>query len=159
MNACDRFQSLMLEHLYGLLEPGEGRELERHLADCPDCRRDLARAEGQQRLLSAAAKLEFAEVTFQPPAESPPADVIPFPRRSPARSSPALRWAVAAGIVLLVGGLTIPGLLTSRERDRLDQARARLDQIKTEAESLDQGFQERLARADKDVKETGAKIQ
>src|SRR5262249_7935940 len=85
--------------------------------------------------------------------------VIPFPRRSPARPSPALRWAVAAGIVLAIGGLTVPGLLSSRERDRLDQARARLDQIKTEAQPLDRDFQERLSRADRDAKETGQKIQ
>ena len=58
MRSCDHYQAQLLEHLYGLLEPGDARALQEHVEQCGDCRAALARAEAQQQLIAAAARAD-----------------------------------------------------------------------------------------------------
>ena len=86
MSNSERYEALMLEHLYGLLEPDEARELQAYLATAEGA--DLrARAEEWRDKLSGAAKVPFDTVQFDPPASVP----APKPAASPpstCRSSP-----------------------------------------------------------------------
>src|SRR5260370_40344356 len=98
MHSCEAHQALLLEFVFDVLDDGERRALEAHLAECAACRAALARTQEQQRLLAAAARLECPDVRFEAPgaepapvqpaiapaAEAHPA-TIPLPRRAPAR--------------------------------------------------------------------------
>ena len=66
---CTRCRESFLDHLYGLLEPAEDSQLLDHVAGCAECRVARAEAEKIQRLLAAAARADFPEVTFSPPAD------------------------------------------------------------------------------------------
>src|SRR5262245_58051387 len=78
MHTCDQCSDLLLDHLYGLLEEGEARELRDHLAACPACRSALARAESQQGLLARAAQV-YADV---PAFSAPTAELPPEPAQT-----------------------------------------------------------------------------
>ena len=66
MSDRDRYRALMLEHLYGLLEPDEARELGAYLAS-PDGAELRAAAEQSRARIAAAARVDFPAVTFAPP--------------------------------------------------------------------------------------------
>src|SRR5437763_16535923 len=98
MTRCEHVRALMLEHVYGLLEPAEGRELEQHVEACGACRAAFAAAQREQGVLAAAAKREFPAVRFAEPAEAAPPAVLPMARTS--GGSPGwFRWSVAAAIL------------------------------------------------------------
>src|SRR5437764_961326 len=102
MDTCGHFQSLMLDHVYELLDEHEERALSLHLEQCTTCQAALAKAQSQQRLLEAAARLEFPQVQFTPPAPrlAPAAcdvSVAKPPRRTRAAWFPL---AVALSLVL-----------------------------------------------------------
>jgi len=106
MSEPDRYEALMLEHLYGLLEPDEARELQAYLAT-PEGSDLRARAETWQAKLTGAAKVPFPDVEFAPP--------VVVPARKPAveqRAVPIkavwIRWAVAASLLFVFGGLGGP---------------------------------------------------
>src|SRR5262249_21463245 len=103
MNNCESFQSQLLAYLYDVLEGDDQLKLQDHLAQCPSCQARLERARVQKRILAAAAKAEFPNVRFvQPQAEVRPASpVVSAPARR--RRRPVLRWAIAAGILAVVG--------------------------------------------------------
>ncbi|MCI0402460.1 MAG: zf-HC2 domain-containing protein, partial [Acidobacteria bacterium] len=108
MAACTSFQSQMLDYLYDLLDADEGRALEEHLKVCPPCQAALKEAQGHRRLLSVAAKSDFPAVRFTVPSadapapeDRPPAVLLRRPRWA--------GWAVAATLLLAVGGLGVPG--------------------------------------------------
>src|SRR5262245_21671929 len=104
MNGCDEARERLLDSLYDLLDEGEQAALAAHLAGCAACQAALEKARQQQRLLAAAARLEFPAVRFVPPADAPAAAAALFP--VPARAArPWRRWAVAAGVLLALGGL------------------------------------------------------
>ena len=113
MNTCEQYQTLLLEHLYGLLEGAEDQALRDHLGTCPACQVALGAARHEHDLLAAAARQEFPAVRFDPPAELPPrleqprtAEEAPLP--IVLRTSPWRRWALAAAILLAIGGLGVP---------------------------------------------------
>jgi predicted negative regulator of RcsB-dependent stress response len=128
MSNSDRYEALMLEHLYGLLEPDEVHELEAYLAS-PDGAALRARAEEWKTQLAGASRMEFPEVHFTPPTKRPE------PVVTPAAASPFAgltmkgvwtKWAVAACVLLVFGGLGGPAAyqfigwsLQSREVDDL----------------------------------------
>jgi anti-sigma factor RsiW len=107
MDHCGQYQAQLLDFLYDLLEGDEHRSLREHLAHCPACQAALAQAQGQQRLLAVAAKMEFPAVRFEPPREH-----LRLAQR-PAATPPARRawgrWAAAAVILLTLGGLGAAG--------------------------------------------------
>jgi len=103
MSHSDRYEALMLEHLYGLLEPDEARELQAYL-DSPEGVDLRARAEEWRDKLSGAAKVPFDTVQFVPPAPVP----APKPAASAAPRPVPMKavwnqWMVAASILFLVG--------------------------------------------------------
>src|SRR5437879_4888694 len=71
MHGCEACQGLLLEYLYDLLEGPERQTLVEHLGGCPACQAALAQAEAKRQLLAAAARMEFPDVRFTPPAEQP----------------------------------------------------------------------------------------
>src|SRR5436853_13019 len=52
MYACDDCNNLLLDYLYGLLEPEEAAKLREHLDACPNCQQALRSAEAQQSLIA-----------------------------------------------------------------------------------------------------------
>ncbi len=106
----DRFQAMMLEHAYGLLDGQDRADLEAYLAS-PDGA-DLAQeAERWKTRLAGAAKDAHPQVTFKvpaPPAVTPPK---PAPAAQPAPTMAGIwqRWALAAS-VLVVAGLGVPAV-------------------------------------------------
>jgi anti-sigma factor RsiW len=79
MQNCEGHQNLLLDYLFDLLEDGERRALEDHLAGCAACRGALAKNKEQQRLLAAAARLECAGVRFEAPLRAAVAAPRPLP--------------------------------------------------------------------------------
>jgi hypothetical protein len=107
MSDLDRYRTLMLEHLYGLLDPEEERELEAYLATS-DGAALRAEAEAWKAKLGRAAVVPFPVEPFEPPPATPA-------RPAPARATPPLtvrsiwsRWAVAACLLVVLGGLGGP---------------------------------------------------
>src|SRR4051794_30553689 len=116
MHGCQACQDQMLELLYDLLDDQERQALLAHLTACPACQAGLAASRQQQRLLAAAARMEFPGVHFAPPQPEPaaqPAPVAPAPAvlassvppnsprpfgDSPARWRRLRRWAAAAAL-------------------------------------------------------------
>src|SRR5436305_1689278 len=103
MKTCDQYREYILEHLYGLLEAPETAELSEHLAGCPACQAELGRAQKQRKLLGVAARTQISGFRFSPPAKRPALE------RSRAFSGTGFRWAIAAGLLLAVAGVGIPG--------------------------------------------------
>jgi hypothetical protein len=124
MSANDRYDALMLDHLYGLLEPAQAAELEAFLAT-PEGAPLRARAEEWQRQLSLAAKAQFPGVQFAPPHVAP-AKPHAAPKATPAKPQPVpkkvkfawARWAVAASVLLVVGGFGVPAALHYHQHEK-----------------------------------------
>ncbi len=115
MNDCQQYQTLLLEHLYGLLDNAEDRAVLDHLGTCSACQVALATARHEQALLATAAKQEFPAVRFDPPSAAaerpaPQPQLAEEEAPAPVVFRPAVwrRWAVAAAIVLALGGLAAP---------------------------------------------------
>src|SRR5439155_25166109 len=108
MSDRDRFQALMLEHLYGLLDADEARELEAFLAT-PEGADLRAQGEAWKDRLAGAARLPFPNVRFvsPPPRVTPPVGPV---REQPGRRYQGVwvRWAVAACLLVVLGGLGAP---------------------------------------------------
>src|SRR5262245_17565386 len=110
MTRCEWAQALLLEHLYGLVEGEDRVQLETHLEACGVCRLALGQTESQRELLSAASKVPFADVRFEPPSAVPmgpsetrPAVTIPSDSKMPVipRCGHRVQWtryAVAASL-------------------------------------------------------------
>src|SRR5258708_13641880 len=104
MLSCQRSQGELLDYVYDLLEQGERRTLQEHLAECDSCRSALAQAQQHQRLLATAAKHEFPSVRFEAPNEEQP-QTIRF--SSPVRRAPNFRWLAAASVMIALGGALV----------------------------------------------------
>jgi hypothetical protein len=130
MNPCEHYQPQLLNYLYGLLEESDSQSLKEHLSGCAACQAALAHVEEQRRVLAAAAKAEFAGVRFTAPAELPAALPQVIPVKAPRRNW--LRWAIAASVLLVVGGIGVAGFLTWQEYSsrRQELARAKNEQEK-----------------------------
>ncbi len=64
----EQCQELMLDYLYGLLNPEEVQQFEAAVAAHPECAVALDKARRWQQMLAQAAKNEFPNVSFQAPA-------------------------------------------------------------------------------------------
>src|SRR5260370_42268057 len=103
MRTCDQCRELLWDELYGLLEPVESQALAEHLAGCPDCGAELAKARAEQQLVAAAARLEIIIPSFVAPAGDSQPAMVRFDSTRPAqdfrhRSWP---WLAAAAAILL----------------------------------------------------------
>jgi hypothetical protein len=134
MSPCEVCQLQLLNHLYGLLDVEESQALTGHLQGCAACRAALNKLETKRKLLAAAAKAEFPDVRFQPPAPAKPVEVFPI---RPKRSLPGwVRWAVAAGVLVLVGTAGWSWKSYRDIRRPADQARAEAEQLTQEWNEL-----------------------
>src|SRR6266508_3438680 len=114
----ERCEALMLDYVYGLLEPAEVAELEAYLSTHPDGEALRHRAEEWKQQLALAAKTEFPNVQFAPPTPATPAAKPQAAKAAPVRPAKAqakpvkrsgwARWAIAASALLVVLGFGIP---------------------------------------------------
>lgn len=109
MSDRDRYRALMLEHLYGLLDPEEARDLTAYLAS-PEGAELRAEAERWRDRITTAAKVEFPDVKFTAPSEPTPAraESQPVRRGRLGMSAIWMRWGVAASFLLVFAGLGGP---------------------------------------------------
>ena len=110
MRSCENYRSQLFDHLFGLLESEESLELIEHAGRCEECRTALLEADGQRKLMAAAAKAEFPLVRFEAPAAVAlvPADAVKLRLRPVAPSAHTGRWAAAAVLLIALGGLSVP---------------------------------------------------
>jgi anti-sigma-K factor RskA len=100
--------------LLGELPPATAVAVDRHLAACDACRRDLAAVAVASSALRDASRLRFSETAEVPPLPSS------FLRDRRRRS----RWLLGAAAVVLALALGAGGLTLGRDRDR-DPGRGR----------------------------------
>jgi alpha-2-macroglobulin-like protein len=157
MATCEHYQSQLLDHLYDLLEPAEQEDLKKHLDTCPGCQAALARAQAHQRVLARAAKSKFPSVRFQPPEIVPapePTEVQPAPRRAWDWGP----WVVAASVLLVVGGLGVPGgWFWARQWGQeqvIQVALARQEALAADIHRIRAEHQDRLERGEREVRST-----
>ncbi len=153
---CPSCQAQMLEHLYDLLDPAERQAMQEHLDACAACRAELEKVRGQQNLLAAAARMEFAAVHFAAPAPQEAAPAV-VPMRAPARKKalPWRRWAAAATVLLAIGGLAFPGWwaqqkyadagrIVEQQQAREEAARQRMKDALVRRQDVEQGEQKKI---------------
>ncbi len=135
MNRCESIQSQMLDFLYDLLDENEVQSLRTHMAGCAGCREALAKAEAQKALFGSAARLQFPGVQFGViPMSSAPARPVVAGRQ---RHNAVVRWAVAAVVLLALGGLGIGSNAYRQEHDRLAAAQAKSEELYAQIDQLD----------------------
>jgi hypothetical protein len=158
---CDECPLVMLDELYGLLEPKESAALAAHVATCPACAAAFARAKADQVRLQNASTLSFPALQFSPPVE--PSVTVPREYASPGEKSVRatwLGWAVAAGLLLAASGTLGPSVRqvathVALSRD-LAAARAAVKAAEDEYRETKGAFDSRLAEASKPVNEAQA---
>ena len=159
MMRCDDCQTLMLDHLYGLLDPAETAAVEKHLAGCPNCAAARTQAARTQVLFAKAAKSEFPQVRFTAPIEQPAmprnrSDMYYGASKQRSRGS-AARWLVAASVMALIPATLLPlSKLSNRyesAKGEADDSTRRLNEVRTTFElAKNDGTKESLFTAAKD---------
>jgi hypothetical protein len=153
MTPCEHFQDQLLDHLYGLLDPPEANQLTEHLHGCAVCRAALTHAEDQKRLLAEAARLEFPELRFARPTVPLITPIAAPPVQAAAGERDWGRWALAAAVLLAVGGISLSGNAYWGRHDRVLQAKAKTEQIQGDIERLARQRTEKLELAAREVRE------
>jgi A-macroglobulin TED domain/Alpha-2-macroglobulin family len=130
MLSCEHARAQMLDHLFGLLEEADDRAFQAHIVGCAACAAALRQERDFQGLLGRAARAQFPEVHFAAPAaasaergtrsaepQAIPTSAVPSSALPAARASgrPSMqriwtRWAVAAGLLLVLAGLGGPAV-------------------------------------------------
>jgi A-macroglobulin TED domain/Alpha-2-macroglobulin family len=130
MLSCEHARAQMLDHLFGLLEEADDRAFQAHIVGCAACAAALRQERDFQGLLGRAARAEFPEVRFAAPAAASaergarsaepetiatsavPSSALRVPRSSgrPSMQRIWTRWAVAAGLLLVLAGLGGPAV-------------------------------------------------
>jgi hypothetical protein len=151
MDPCGPIQAQLLDFLYDLLEADEHRALREHLDYCTTCQAALRQARDQQQLLAAAARMEFPQVRFEPPAE-----VLPF-RQQPAAAHGRRSWKRYRGLALALGAAAVVllalgvGAYDYRSAcATVNEGRGRFENARDAAAGLEK--QARLARANRDTR-------
>jgi hypothetical protein len=162
MTPCERHQAQLLDHLYDLLELGERKDLEVHLAGCEACQGALESARRQQRLIARAAKSRFEAVRFEKPPAEPATPILVLPQE---RRHNWIRWAAAASVVfLLLGALGVLGgaywtgaANLHRELAQVESQREVLEHRLNDAMAPAKANQEALAQLLQEQSELGEK--
>jgi hypothetical protein len=171
MDTCDRWQDLLLDFVYGLLDEQEAVELRAHLAQCPACQAELAKAEGSKDRLSRAALAIRDVAPFHPPVETLPSTLVPaavpasVPDSNPvaASSVPPKRgmgWVVAWSVVGIAAA-SIAGFgifLFSDQQTLVAQRQAEVAQAKQQIQSVDAEFATLKARFERETREAAKKV-
>src|SRR5262249_51739826 len=152
-STCDHIQSQLLEHLYGLLDTEQSRALDEHVSQCAACQAALSQAERQRQLLAAAARGNFAGVSFRAPVAGLPRDeeaTVPLTPAPPRRRT-WVRWAVAASVVLVLGGVGIPGAVYWKQSQVVAQADRDVKRTETDERVARTDLQQHQAKADREL--------
>jgi anti-sigma factor RsiW len=167
---CQHCQTLLLDHLYGLLDEQEAAALDAHLASCPACAAASAETARVRGLIARAAKSAFPDTKFEAPAPQPSNSGIhtPVPSKAAALSVPSggerkslsrrvaaiLPWAVATAVLIAIPSTVVPVLNIHKNADRThrDAETARLS-----AEDATKSVE--LARAEVKKSLSGAEFQ
>ena len=170
MDTCDRWQDLLLDFVYGLLDEQEAGELQAHLAECPACRAELAKAEGSKDRLSRAALAIRDVAPFQPPVETIPSTIVPAlapaaaPIETPTATAPApskrglawtLSWSVAGVALASLIGFGI--FLFQEQKSQVAQRQAEVAQAKQRIAEVDAEFAKVKERFERDARATAKK--
>ncbi len=108
MSDVTRYEGLMLEHLYGLLDAAEAHDLEAFLAT-PEGELLRIRSRDWQAKLASVSRTTFPNLSFSPPAEPKlTLPVRPAPCAATTMKIVWTRWIVAASLLLVFGGLGGP---------------------------------------------------
>jgi Putative zinc-finger len=180
MYSCSERSDLLLDFLYGLLEPEEVQRLRAHLADCPACRAALAEAEAQQRLLARAAHIVREVPAFVLPGETELADkstpsspesatagpspleapAVPLPQRHERR---LWRWAwlATAAALFLVAGRVYWSYQEGLARHQADlaQAQREVEAVDARLASSTRVYEEQLAQVPAQVSARELRLQ
>jgi len=109
--------------LLGELPPATAVAVDRHLAGCDPCRRDLAAVAVASSALRDLSRLPFAEAPEPPPMRPPagdldgPGDRDPLPASVLRDRSRRSRWLLGAAAVLVALLLGVGGFTVGRDRD------------------------------------------
>jgi len=146
---CQHCQSLLLDHLYGLLEGPEATALEAHLTSCPACASARAETARVQGLIARAAKSAFPATKFEPPAPHLESELAKSDTRTPIPGTPhvlplstpsehttrgilprlavILPWAIAVAVLIAIPSTVIPvlGIFDRADRTSRDAEIAR----------------------------------
>lgn len=149
----ERFRELLLDHAYGLLDGADEAAMQQYVESHADAQAELARVQG---LIARAAKIEFPNVTFQPPASAVKSSspVVPSSRsvaRPGQRTMPGIgmQWIVVASILLVGGALAFPAFSHfSRYFYRKSEAESLFAQARSAEESHRQLVAKRQAELD-----------
>src|SRR5262245_36048096 len=168
MRSCDDFSELLLDHLYGLLEPDEDAALRAHLAACPGCQAQLRTATKHQSLLARAAQTVRELAPFVAPVEK----LAPVPAEE---SSPAvpistkarrfwrrpLTWVAAAAAVLIAVGAGIWRCqdLVADYRQTAASARKHVEDVDAQIALVHPAFAEESAKLPPVIRERFAHLQ
>ncbi|MDY3562348.1 hypothetical protein R5W23_003814 [Gemmata sp. JC673] len=123
---CEHCQTLLLDHLYDLLDRDEAAAVDTHLAGCPACADARAETARVQGLIARAAKSTFPDTYFTPPpAQKSELRPVTAPAQPsvPGRAgegkggwrvAAVVPWVVAAAVLLAVPSTVVPVLNTFR---------------------------------------------
>jgi hypothetical protein len=144
MKTCDQCRELIWDELYGLLEPEQSEALSQHLALCPECGAELAKARAEQMLVAEAARLDFSIPPFVAPSpNSHPAFLRPAASAKTSRFHSARPWLVAAAAVLVAVGLpqAIYHIGLNRRDNVVRTASVNAEQVANDRDKLEQETQ------------------
>ena len=137
---CNDARLLLHAYLDNELDAGDSVQLARHLADCPACARELERqtrlkallqqAIPQHALPDAVRARVLSALSLSAPARAAP--MSPLSRRLPMRDWHALPAALAASLLLLLGG----GLGSMWQRHASDLAALTAEVVSSHVRSL-----------------------
>jgi hypothetical protein len=163
MSDFERYQEMMLDWIYGLLDAQQTAELEAFLATAPEGEPLRRQALEWQRKLAAAAKAEFPNLQFAPPTAKPAAR--PMPAKAAAKSKPAARsvdrrwtrWAIAVSTLLVVCGFGIPATVKYvnhvKQAGEVRERQADLEKAERERNSFVAVYNARRDQAARDEKQ------
>jgi uncharacterized protein YfaS (alpha-2-macroglobulin family) len=109
MISPERFRELLLDHLYDLLDEPDAQAVREYLSAHPEAQAEVERV---RHLVAAAARCEFPQVRFVPPAGEAASRPAAAPRAAAAKPESVrrnwVRWAVAACLILGLAALVPP---------------------------------------------------
>src|SRR5260221_4638975 len=150
----ERFRELLLDYLYDLLDEADPREVRAYLEAHSEAQAELSRTRG---LLAGAARQEFPAVRFSAPAADG-VQVAPVARDDGRRRSGKggwVRWAVAAAVVIAVGGIGVP---VAGHLSRYYQAQENLTLAQRDAERARQEREEMVAARNQKVQDAANSV-
>jgi hypothetical protein len=121
------------------LEPSESQALSEHLANCPECGAELAKARAEQKLVAEAARLDFIIPPFVAPSVNSQRVISgPLGAGKHRNWQGTVPWLAAAAAILL--SIVLPQVIYTRglaERERaLAAAKASASDIEAKHERL-----------------------